>query len=259
MNQELKKCLSYAYEVLAPYSQKYKVDFDRYLYSLSMLSKIPELKRKKVLDIGTGIGIMPVALRKLGVIANGLDRYIFPDANNAMFGLPHIEELKKIWAVENVQVFNNDIYENKLPETIGTPDVIISEATIEHLKDPKKFLERCHSLLSKDGYLLITTPNAATLIKRLRFLFGKSPNWPITEFFKDGENFTGHWREYTLSELVYMCETSGFEIIEAKNVNALAKFKSLKDFKKNLRALISLFAELIPGSREMNFVLCKKR
>ena len=253
-----KTTLKEAYSILFPYSKKYTVDFDRYLFSLSIISKIPDIGKKKVLDIGTGIGLMPLALGKLGVEAHGLDYYIFPETKNEMFGLRDRNNYQKIWNASGLKIFNKDIFDPTLAQTIGKYDVILSEATIEHLKDPKKFLERCHVLLNPSGYLLITTPNIATLLKRIRFLFGKSPYWPIEGFFKDGEQFTGHWREYTISELRYMSETTGFKVLETHNKNVLTKFKSLKSWRKNVRALVVHIAKIIPGTKEMNYILSQK-
>ena len=251
--------LKEAYNIMLPYSKKYTVDFDRYLFSLSLLAKIPDIGKKKVLDIGTGIGIVPLALGQIGISAQGLDYYIFPESKNEMFGLTDINMLQKIWNTSGLKILNKDIFDPKLPQTLEKYDVILSEATIEHLKDPKKFLEQCRELLNPGGYILITTPNLATLIKRIRFLFGKSSYWPIDSFFKDGEKFTGHWREYTISELRYMCEIVGFGVLETHNKNALTKFKSLRAWRKNIRALIAFIAVIIPGTREMNYILAQKQ
>lgn len=251
--------LKEAYRLFLPYSKKYTVDFDRYVFSLNLLLNIPDIKEKKVLDVGTGIGLMPLTLQKLGITAHGLDYYIFPESHNEMFGLSDIGNYQKIWGAQSLKMLNKDIFDPNLAGSIGTYDVILSEATIEHIKDPKKFLEQCRALLKPSGYLLITTPNLSTLTKRLRFLFGRSPYWPIESFFKDGEDFTGHWREYTLHELQYMCTVAGFTVLQAHNKNMLAKFKSLKSWRKNLRALLTVISGIIPGTREMNYVLCQLR
>ena len=253
----LEKTLRQAYISLSPYSNKYTVDFERYLVTLRLLSTIPDVRSKKILDIGTGIGLLPMTLVKLGLSASGMEHYIFPKHDNQMFGLAHIETIKSTWDTEHLTVFDADIFDHDLTRTVGRYDVIISEATIEHVKDPRLFIDQCRSLLNPGGYLLISTPNVSTLLKRFRFLLGKSPYWPIESFLKDGEKFTGHWREYTLKELEYMCRTAGFSIIESRNVNALAKFKSFTDWRKNFRALIVLVSEIVPGSREMNYVLAK--
>lgn len=251
--------LNKAYHDLLPYSKKYTVDFDRYLFSLELLQKLPNFKSKKILDIGTGIGLMPLALHNLGAQVSGLDYYVFPESENQMFQIKEISDLQKIWKENTVTVYNNNIYFSELPPEIQSVDIIISECMIEHLKDPKKFLTRAHDLLTTDGILLVTTPNLATLLKRLRFLIGRSPHWPVEEFFADGENFTGHWREYTMKELIFLCEKSGFEIIETHNKNLLTKFKGWKNWRKNIRALVMSLSWFVPQGREMHYVLCRKK
>jgi 2-polyprenyl-3-methyl-5-hydroxy-6-metoxy-1,4-benzoquinol methylase len=258
MNSKTEKALAESYEELLPYSKTYRVDKERYAFSLARILSIPEIAQKRVLDIGTGIGLTLVALRKLGVEANGVDRFIFPDAGNAMFGRAHIEELKKVWAHYGIAVHNTDILNAETARRLPQADVIMNEALIEHLKDPRSFLKTCHALLTPGGYLLLATPNGATLLKRIRFLFGKSPNWPIESFFSDGDTFTGHWREYTMKELVYMCEATGFTVLETYSKNHLTRFKSLTDWRKNLRALVAALGVLLPRGREMNYVLCRK-
>lgn len=255
----LKKALRDSYEALFPFSHKYKVDFDRYLFSLELLSTIPNLTHRKVLDVGTGIALLPLTLRKLNVKAEGLDRYIFPEGDNAMFGIQNISNLQKLWNKQSLTVHNADIFDTNVIKKITNIDVIINEATIEHLKDPRAFLRQCNNLLTPQGYLLITTPNLTTLIKRIRFIFGKTPYWPIEEFFNEGESFTGHWREYTIKELIYMCEKSGFEVLETHTKNMLTKFKNLRDWRKNFRALITLLGSPFSSMREMHYVLCKKK
>ncbi len=247
-----------AYADLLPYSQKYRVDKERYTFSLDLLTKLPKSDTLTVLDIGTGIGLLPVALRKLGVRADGVDYFIFPEGHNDMFGVKDLETLKTQWQKAGVTVYNKNIFASDAIKDLPRVDVIVNEAMIEHLKDPRQFLSTCSTLLNPGGYLLLTTPNIATLLKRIRFLLGRSPNWPIEEFFRDGEQFTGHWREYTMKELIYMCEKSGFTVLETHNKNFLTKYKNWRDWRKNLRALFTSVSNLIPGSREMHYVLCKK-
>lgn len=256
--EELKNALMESYEELKPYSKRYRVDFDRYLFSLQVINNLKELETKRILDVGTGIGLIPFTLKKLGWNASGIDYYIFPQNNNEMFAFEDVDRLAKTWEKQNVEILNADFFGESLPWESNRFDVIISEATIEHLKDPKKLIDSVWTFLKPCGYFLVSTPNIATLQKRIRFLFGKTPNWPIEEFYKSGEEFTGHWREYTLQELIQMCEMVNFEIVDSYNKNLLASFKNFKSWKKNIRALLVKISGLIPGAREMNYVLCKK-
>ncbi len=259
MDTTISQALKEAYRVLAPFSAQYRVDFDRYAITIGMLMDIENIKEKRVLDIGTGIGILPVALRILGVHANGMEYFVFPESGNDMFGRKEIDTLKTVWAQHKVEVICHDATGTTTPPPSSQADIVVSEAAIEHLKGPRRFLEQCNELLTPGGHLLISTPNSATLLQRLRFLAGRSPNWPIAEFFDAGESFTGHWREYTLDELTYMIRASNFTILKAASINALAKFKRLPNLSKNFRALVATIAWLIPHGREMNYVLAQKK
>jgi 2-polyprenyl-3-methyl-5-hydroxy-6-metoxy-1,4-benzoquinol methylase len=252
------QALKDAYQALKPYSNKYRVDFRRYLFSMEIITNIAGAREKTFLDVGTGAGIMPIALRKLGIEADGLEYYIFPESGNKMFAFDNIEKLQAIWQRHGVEVYKADFFGKDLLKKVPAHDIILSEAMIEHVKDPKAFLNTCKNLLKPGGYLLLTTPNLATLLKRLRFLLGLSPNWPIEEFFNEGENFTGHWREYTARELSFMCEASGFSIVSQHNKNLITEFKNLRSWRKNLRALVTLLSSPIPDAREMHYLLAQK-
>jgi len=54
----------------------------------------------------------------------------------------------------------HDGYERKLPEGFprGSYDLILSSEVIEHLFEPKVYLENLHHWLSGDGFLVLTTP-----------------------------------------------------------------------------------------------------
>jgi 2-polyprenyl-3-methyl-5-hydroxy-6-metoxy-1,4-benzoquinol methylase len=257
-NNRLKNALDEAYKDLKPYSLKYGHDFKRYMYSLRIITGIKNIEVKRVVDIGTGIGIMPLTLKKIGINAVGVDRYIFPDAQNEMFKIEEVEDLQKIWKARDLIVYNLDIFDSNFHNIIGSSDLILSEATLEHLKSPQRFFGICADLNVSKGYLLVTTPNLSTLIKRLRFLFGKTPYWPIEEFFPAGGDFTGHWREYTRDELVYMFQSSGYEVIRCSTENIFGRFRNWRKWKKNLRALLSLISYPLKGSRDMHYILGRK-
>ena len=77
-------------------------------------------------------------------------------------------------------------------------DLVVFAEVIEHLHtSPVHTLAFVRGLLADAGVLILQTPNAASLPKRLKLLAGRNPYELIRA---DGGN-PGHFREYTLAEL----------------------------------------------------------
>jgi hypothetical protein len=95
-------------------------------------------------------------------------------------------------------------------------DIIVFSEVIEHLfTSPALVLNFLRTILSNTGVIILQTPNAAVLHKRMQFLFGSNPFSLISE-----NNLNpSHFREYTMKELVSYCRHSGFQIIEKNYEN----------------------------------------
>ena len=92
---------------------------------------------------------------------------------------------------------------------IPSYDIIIFSEVIEHLPiSPTFVLAFLHSLLKPGGRLILQTPNAVVLHKRLQLLLGYNPYSLIAT---DPLN-PAHFREYTLSELKHYSEQSNFSV-----------------------------------------------
>ncbi|MDH5683863.1 MAG: class I SAM-dependent methyltransferase [candidate division WOR-3 bacterium] len=108
---------------------------------------------------------------------------------------------------------NFDLNDAQYPEKlikIPLCDMVIMAEVIEHLYTaPTLVFNFIKSFLKEDGYLLIQTPNAAALIKRINLLFGKNPY----EMIRENRDNPGHFREYTKAELFSIAQKSGFKII----------------------------------------------
>lgn len=77
------------------------------------------------------------------------------------------------------------------------------------------------SLLAPGGHLLVQTPNAVALPKRLRMLAGRNPFQPMSA----DRAYPGHMREYTTAELVGEGRALGLEVIELRTANYFATEK----------------------------------
>jgi trans-aconitate methyltransferase len=80
----------------------------------------------------------------------------------------------------------------------GEHDVVVMAEVIEHLHTaPQLVLRHLASYLKPGAPLIVQTPNAVALHKRLRMLAGSNPVEPI----RTTDDNPGHFHEYTLGEL----------------------------------------------------------
>ncbi len=97
------------------------------------------------------------------------------------------------------------------PRGMPRYDLVVFAEVMEHLHtSPLHTLSFVHGLLGESGVVLLQTPNAASLPKRLKLLAGRNPY----ELIRPDAGNPGHFREYTLGELQGYVEQTGFRIIE---------------------------------------------
>jgi SAM-dependent methyltransferase len=89
-------------------------------------------------------------------------------------------------------------------------DVVVMAEVIEHLHvAPRPVLAFIRSLLVPGGILVIQTPNAVALHKRMEMLVGRNPY----EEIREKQNDPGHFREYTKRELSAAVKAAGYDIV----------------------------------------------
>lgn len=257
MKKTDKEALEKSYKILEPFSEKYKADFKRFFLSLEILSQDNLIQGKKILDLGSGIGIMVLAFKNLGGEPVGLDEFIFPEKENS-YNVSDFNNLKSIWDQNEIKILKADITKT-LPFKDENFDIITCDAVIEHLLySPRGIFSEAQRVLKQNGVFLITTPNLTNLLRRIRFVFGISPYWDILDFWNASQNFQGHRREFTAEELKKMLIWSGFEITKIKTANVFFNSSRLFSFKKAPAQICSLFSFPFFEMREMIYVLAKK-
>jgi trans-aconitate methyltransferase len=108
-----------------------------------------------------------------------------------------------------------DLNDTDYPE-LEPHDVVICSEVIEHLHVATiPVLRFLASGLAPGGCLILQTPNATALAKRLRMLFGRNPYDPIRE--ESGN--PGHFHEHTVAELVVAVEGAGLEVTRVLTEN----------------------------------------
>jgi 2-polyprenyl-3-methyl-5-hydroxy-6-metoxy-1,4-benzoquinol methylase len=159
----------------------------------AITARLPSTGR--VLDIGTGMGIVPETLLRLGHSVVAVDIA----AGEADSG--SLQRLKSL-GVEGHFAW---VGEEQIPIPDESIDVAFAGDVIEHLPTtPKWFLLELMRTLKPGGYIVITTPNAVRLTVRLRVLLGYS-NWPpVSQYIDLGQDWRyhmGHHKEYSGPEL----------------------------------------------------------
>nr|VFK62323.1 MAG: Methyltransferase domain-containing protein [Candidatus Kentron sp. UNK]VFK70419.1 MAG: Methyltransferase domain-containing protein [Candidatus Kentron sp. UNK] len=107
---------------------------------------LPYVKDGRLLEIGFGNGERLGLLSSLGWQAIGVD-FDQTSVNNGLR--------------EGLRVSLGDVTEQKYPDDYF--DAIISSHVIEHIPDPKAWLDECMRILKPGGRLICTTPNNRSL------------------------------------------------------------------------------------------------
>ncbi|MGO8791409.1 MAG: class I SAM-dependent methyltransferase [Terriglobia bacterium] len=214
----------------------------------------------RVLDVGTSLGVLPLALRSMGICASACDH-------------PRFEGYAEWIEKEGVPYSSFDLMAGELPYASGSFDVITFKQVIEHLPfSPKQTLQSFYRLLRPGGLLLLSTPNLARLSTVVRLLFRKSIHAPLDQFFHSEFPFTGHYREYTLDEIKRMLVLIGFDVARTayhQQHNVMFLLRQRKRFANNLfmpiiwKEILALaawrpFTLLMPSLSQFLFVVARK-
>jgi 2-polyprenyl-3-methyl-5-hydroxy-6-metoxy-1,4-benzoquinol methylase len=168
-------------------------------YEEVRIRRIAELvgKNKTVLDIGCYDGTIADKVIKNGNVVYGID------ASKSAIRTAKKRGVKGV--VGNV--------EKRFPFKDDTFDVAVAGEIIEHIAGTDFFLDEVWRVLKPGGNLVITTPNVASLGRRLMLLFGETPFLEASFNFSLPKNLAaGHLRFFTKRLLLDFLKHKGFVI-----------------------------------------------
>ncbi|MFP4057184.1 MAG: class I SAM-dependent methyltransferase [Candidatus Brocadiia bacterium] len=125
-------------------------------------------------------------------------------------GLPR--ELRGLEGVEGLRFRADflDVEVEPFPYADAAFDVVVSCSLLEHLvRDPMHMMSEIHRVLRPGGFLILTTPNAASVHALWKLLWGRSPCFS-TLYHPTGVHRHNH--EFTPGEVLRLVENSGFEV-----------------------------------------------
>jgi 2-polyprenyl-3-methyl-5-hydroxy-6-metoxy-1,4-benzoquinol methylase len=123
------------------------------------LAKINQRKTPKGIELASGNGDIALKIRAMGADITACDAAEVALASAKDKGLTTAQ-------FDASQTF---------PFESNSLDFIYAGELVEHIFDTRLFLSECYRVLSPGGILVLTTPNLATWIDRIRFLFGGTP------------------------------------------------------------------------------------
>jgi 2-polyprenyl-3-methyl-5-hydroxy-6-metoxy-1,4-benzoquinol methylase len=139
---------------------------------------------------------------------------------------------------------------------MGPYDVVVMAEVIEHLHtSPALVLAFLHSLLADSGVLVIQTPNAVALHKRLEMLMGRNPYTKINEDAFD----PSHFREYTRAELFRYLEDAGFSVTSCVSGQYFDYRYSSRASIKPQFGVVNLAYRFLPGALKPGLTLVAKK
>ena len=167
-------------------------------------------KNFRILEIGSFLGVVSCTLAQLGFSVSALD---IPEFMKN-------EKLKNRYVKHGVEVISANLQDNfLLAEFEKSFSIVIMCETLEHLNfNPIPAVCAINRCLTTDGFLYISLPNQASLVNRVKLLFGHSIHNPINDYcaqLGEASNMIVgiHWREYTTDELNELLTLGGFIII----------------------------------------------
>lgn len=214
MRTDFSAAIAEAYRALGAPAERERIEEFRLVRAMAFTDRVAGgYAGKRVLELGSSVGIHLVAAKRAGASeAVGLDKYIFPGSGESPFrhGADTHAALARVWDAESVRVLQHDLAE-RFPFPDGSFDMVVCHAAIEHFNGiHRQVFAEAFRVLAPGGHFVFSTPNIASLLKRVRFAFGRSPNWDLKDYFESGTAFTGHVREFTVAECRSMLTWSGF-------------------------------------------------
>jgi len=181
-------------------SSFYTYEFTVNDFEKARVSKIIEMigSNKMVLDVGCMDGAIGALIKKQNNIVYGIDL-----SESAVSKALNKGIKAKVGDAEKFIDFSANYF-----------DVITASEIIEHVYDTDKFLCEIHRVLKPDGYLILTTPNIATLSRRFKFLRGKDPG---LEYSVRHPNSVGHIRFFLKSTITDLLERNNFKVIRFRS------------------------------------------
>jgi 2-polyprenyl-3-methyl-5-hydroxy-6-metoxy-1,4-benzoquinol methylase len=145
----------------------------------------------RILDLGCGEGWLARLLKENGNDLTGLD-----------FTTAAVHTSRK----KGIKTFVCNVETDRWPVKNSSFDVVVAAELIEHILDTDTLMKKIRRVLKPGGRLIISTPNTASLGRRLLLLFGRNPY--LEECFH--KTAAGHVRYFVREGIIKLLKRHSF-------------------------------------------------
>jgi 2-polyprenyl-3-methyl-5-hydroxy-6-metoxy-1,4-benzoquinol methylase len=167
-------------------------------------------RRVRLLDVGCFNGYISFIFAQLGYSVTATDAY-------------ELKESQQRFEKNGIEFFPSNLNELSPFKNIEDEsfDVVVMGEVIEHvLNHPLGLMRDIARILRPGGFLILTTPNPATVMNVARLISGHSTLWGTADFIEfpkiDGEQIISkgdiHYREYLTSEVCHLLSAASFSL-----------------------------------------------
>lgn len=167
----------------------------------------------RVLDFGAYFGNFSLMLARERCQVDAVDFYQSYGAG--------LRSVVKLLQCSGVRVFDfRDVGTDLRGMETASYDSVFCMGVLEHIPHtPREVLKSIDRVLKPGGVLVLDTPNLAYVYNRQKLQRGESIFPPIQFQYSTPIPFEGHHREYTVSEVEWIVQKMGYELLSVETFN----------------------------------------
>ncbi|MCS7119695.1 MAG: class I SAM-dependent methyltransferase [Candidatus Bathyarchaeota archaeon] len=193
-------------------------------------------RRERLCDLGCGCGFIPYFIGHC---------LCFKET----YGVDINDERIFIASKRLMRVYKVDLETDKLPFPERFFDLVTSFGVLEHLRFFDNALMESYRILDDEGLLLVSIPNLADWVNRLKLFLGLQPHGVVVSKMANGG--IDHIHTCTLRTLENLLYRYGFRPLKAYGARAVFRSNRL------LEILDYAFSK-IPSTSASFFIICEK-
>jgi SAM-dependent methyltransferase len=179
---------------------------------------------KHLVDLGAGLSVFGPLCRVSGLQVTLVDDF---GGGGGIELRPKTEvPLLSVFEKElGIQIARENFLERPLPLPDASVDVVTCFHSLEHWHhSPRRLFQEVTRIIKPGGFLLLATPNAVNIRKRIFVLLGRT-NFPtLNEWYNDGDPiFRGHVREPVIRDLHELMAWNKFRVVGTYGRNFIGR------------------------------------